>query len=268
MYNFLAIALALLTFSAFAQDELDVLSRSYTDPISSSTSSGSSYKASSYPTNSLRGQFRPVNFTTLSAGIEGKLSTFSVKNGSSVKEGGLIARFSCKQEDAENQIAAARVKVAEKNLEVNRKLDAYQNISELDLSKTVAELEIAHADAKRTSAVVEQCEIRAPFDATVTEKFAQAHQYVKKGDPLLEMVDTRNLEIEMVLPSVDVSRYSKGRRFNIVVDETGQQVEATVDRVVNVIDPVSQTIRVIGVLNSDTPDLMPGMSGIISFDPS
>lgn len=262
MHNVLVSILSLFAASAFAQDELEVLSRSYSDPGTST------YSNDSYPTSNLRGQFRPVNFTVLSAGIEGKLSRFDVKNGSTVRKDELIARFSCAEEDAEYLISIARVKVAQKNLEVNRKLDAYQNISEVDLIKSEAEVEITKADAKRALAVVEKCEIRAPFDATVTEKQAQAHQYVKKGDPLLQIVDTRNLEIEMVLPSLDVTHYAKGRKFTILVDETGLQVEATVDRVVNVIDPVSQTIRVIGVLTNDTPGLMPGMSGIISFDPS
>lgn len=274
MYKYLILLLA-VSFTVSAQpekstsDALEVLTRDYSSPDaarSSNTVPARFTEASS--TNStgvLRGQLRPVNFTTLAAGIEGKLKTFAVRTGSTIEEGGLIASFACEQEEAENQIAAAKVKVAEKNFEINRKLDAFQNVSEVELSMSEAEVEIAKAEAKRTGAVVKNCSIRAPFNATVTEKMAQAHQYVKKGDPLLEIVDTENLEIEMVLSSVDVTRYSTGQRFSILIDETGQLARATINRVVNVIDPVSQTVRVIGVLDDNTSGLMPGMSGQVSF---
>lgn len=250
-------ALALLFPTAVLSEEstLDVLTTPYTY----------TYAGTGSQADTFRGQFRPLHHTVLSAGIDGHLRQFDVKTGSIIKRGDLIARFSCSEEEAEHEIAVAKVKVASKNVEVNKKLDAYQNISELDLSKSIAELEISNAEAGRTKAVVNKCTIRAPFDATVTEKLAQAYQYVKKGDPLLEIVDTRNLEIEMVLPSVDVVHYEAGKEFTILVDETGLEVAARIDRVVNVIDPVSQTIRVIGTLVESTPGLMPGMSGIVHF---
>ena len=246
-----------------AADSLEVLSKNYS--YESGEFDGTTFDDSVRGSDSFRGQFRPVNFTVLSAGIDGKLKRFDIKTGSTLKKGDLIAKFLCSEEQAEYAIAVARVKVSTKNVEVNKKLAAYQNISELDLSKSEAELEIANAEAARTKAVVGKCSIFAPFDATVTEKLAQAHQYVQKGDPLLEIVDTRNLEIEMVLPSVDVNRYEAGREFTILIDETGLETRAQVDRVVNVIDPVSQTIRVIGTLAEQAPGLMPGMSGVIHF---
>ena len=251
----------LLTLSAapmhvLAEDDpLDVLSPDYSFVAQDDLS-----------TNRLRGQLRPVNFTVLSAGIDGRLSSFHVKTGSTLEKGDLIAQFYCEQERAEYQITAAKVAVTEKNLEVNRKLDEYQNISEFDLIVSEAEMDIARAEVRRIKSVIDQCEIRSPFNATVTEKYAQAYQYAKKGDPLLEIVGTESLEIEMVVASLDVLRYRRGLPFEIVIDETGLVVKAEVDRVVNVIDPISQTIRVIGTITGPSANLMPGMSGVVRFD--
>ena len=150
-------------------------------------------------------------------------------------------------------------------LSVNRKLDAYKNVSELELVMSEAELTIAKAELRRASVVVRKCILRAPFAATVTNKMAEAHQYVKTGDPLIELVGTDELEIEMVLPSMNVLEYYPGRKFVIDVDETRERHTAVIDRVVNVIDPVSQTVRVIGRLTSSSRSLMPGMSGAVEF---
>ncbi len=251
----LLFSLVFLSASIQAENALDVLSPSYQPAL-----------VEQLPTNSQRGQLRPVNFTVLSAGIDGQLSEFRVKTGSTIRKGDVIARFYCEQEKAAHQIAVAKVAVAEKNLEINEKLDAYQNISELDLQMSKAEVDIARAESRRTKSVVDQCDILSPYNATVTDKQAQAFQYVNKGDPLLEIVDTDTLEIEMVLPSLDVVLYKKGLPFTLTIDENGVIVNAIVDRVVNVIDPVSQTIRVIGTITDRSTDLMPGMSGVVRFD--
>ena len=82
---------------------------------------------------------------------------------------------------------------------------------------------------------------------------------------ILELIDTRNLEIEMVLPSLNLILFQAGKQFEFLIDETDQTVEAVIDRVVNVIDPVSQTVRVIGILTDPPDNLMPGMSGVVFF---
>ena len=241
-----------------ADESLDVLSQSYADL---------GFAPEVQSNELMRGQFRPVNYTVLSAGMDGRLEKLDVRPGVSVKEGQLLVRFSCKQVRANYEISLAREKSAEKSLEVNQKLDAYQNVSELELAMSEAELAIASAEVRQTRAALSHCEIHAPFSATVTEKFVQAHQYVQKGEQLLEIVDTQNLEIEMVLPSLAVQGYAAGRSFTITVDETGEQLPAVIDRIVNVIDPVSQTIRVIGRLTEPRPGLMPGMSGNVKLNP-
>ena len=247
------LVVALITLPAAAEDSLDVLSRDYASTAPESTSS-------------FRGQLRPVNFTVLSAGIDGKLTRFPARTGSRLKKGDLIARFACERHDYERQIAAAKEDAARKDLEVNRKLDEYKNVSELDLAMSEAELAIAEAEHKLSKTLVRECSIYAPFNAIVTEKLVQAHQYVKQGEQLVEIVCTDRLEVEMVLPSMGVLSYEPGRRFTMLIDETGLRYPARIDRVVGVVDPVSQTMRVIGAIDGEQQGLMPGMSGIIEFE--
>jgi len=214
---------------------------------------------------SFRGQLRPINFTQISAGLDGKLIRFPVRAGNRVEEGDIIAEFNCAVERANNTIEVAQEEAASRRVQINERLRELNNMSELELALSRSELDVARAEVDRTSSIVSECVIRAPFSGTVTEKFVEAFQFVSRGEMLLELTDTRNLEIEMVLPSLNLNRYQAGQRFEFLIDETDQTVEAVINRVVNVIDPVSQTIRVIGTLVDPPTNLMPGMSGVVFF---
>lgn len=214
---------------------------------------------------SFRAQLRPVNFTQISAGLDAKLISFPVRAGYQVEEGDIIAEFNCAVERANSTIEQAQEEAARRRVEINERLRQLNNLSELELALSRSELDVAQAEVERSSSIVSECIIRAPFSGTVTEKFVEAYQFVGRGEVLLELTDTRNLEVEMVLPSINLSRYQAGQAFEFLIDETDQTVNAVIDRVVNVIDPVSQTIRVIGTLVDPPQNLMPGMSGVVFF---
>ena len=215
--------------------------------------------------NVLRGQLRARQFTTIAAGIAGKLIRFPVTHGERINKGQTIAAFDCRMEEAEKAVAVAKLNGAQNKLEVNTQLAKYKNISVLEVNLTKAEVAIQKAELNRATAVLANCVISAPFSAIVSEKMAQAHQYVKEGDPLLEIIDTSSLEIEMVIPSRWLKKMPKGTEFSIQLDEIDEPVKAKIDRNIGAIDPVSQTIRVIGVLINPPKELLPGMSGEIHF---
>jgi len=215
--------------------------------------------------NTIRGQLRARQFTTLAASLSGKLTSFPVSQGQRVSKGQAIAVFDCQMERAEKEVATAKLGAAESKLEVNNQLAQYKNISGLDLILSKSEVAIQQAELSRIQSLLAKCSVSAPFSGIVSQKKAQAYQYMKEGEPLLELVDTSNLEVEMVIPSRWLRKLPIGTLFTIQLDEFALPVKARIDRNVGAIDPVSQTIRVIGVLVSAQPNLLPGMSGEVIF---
>ena len=211
----------------------------------------------------IRGQLRPVRYTTLSAGMTGTLLEVKGSPGRYVKEGDILARFDCRAEQAERDVAAAKKEGAEARYRVNSRLAELDNISGLELSLSKAELAIANSELKLIDVRLSHCEVRAPFSGQMVSKQVQSWQFAGMGDPLFELVDTSRMEVEMVLQSRWLHRLPPGTPFNLAVDETGATIAATVDRVVSNIDPVSQTIRIIGVPAAMPDNLLPGMSGQI-----
>jgi multidrug efflux pump subunit AcrA (membrane-fusion protein) len=58
-----------------------------------------------------------------------------------------------------------------------------------------------------------------------------------------------------------------GTVFKVQIEETEKTYQAKVTRLGGRVDPVSQTIRVIGEITDNAPELMAGMSGQASLTP-
>jgi len=213
----------------------------------------------------IRGQLRAREFTVIAAGLSGKLIRFPIMHGQRLKKGQSIAVFNCKMAAAEKAIAVAKLNAAKSKLEVNTNLAKYKNISQLEVTLSKAEVAIQRAELNRAQAILSDCTIKAPFSGVVTKKIAQAYQYIKEGDPLLELVNTAHLEVEMVIPSRWLTRLRIGTLFTIQLDEIPTPVKAKISRNVGTIDPISQTIQVIATLIKPAKELLPGMSGEINF---
>lgn len=213
----------------------------------------------------IRGQLRARQFTTLAANLPGKLVSFPVIIGQRLSKGQTIAVFDCQTEKAEKAVAVAKLSAAQSKLQVNTQLARYKNVSDLDLILSKADVAVQKAELNRIDAILSKCVVTSPFAAVVSEKVAQAYQYVKEGDPLLELVDTSHLEVEMVIPSKWLKKLTAGTQFSLKLDEFDTPVAAKIDRNVGTIDPVSQTIRVIGSLLNPPAALLPGMSGEVVF---
>lgn len=215
----------------------------------------------------IRGQLKARQFTTLSAGVSAHLTGFNLAVGEEVKKGQTIARFDCRMEAEERNIARAKLDAAREKIRVNERLSELNNVATIDLQMSRAERAIAQAELKRIEAQLDYCVVEAPFNGVVVDKHVQAYQFVNRGEPLLELVNIDVLEIEMVAPSHWLSRLGENARFEFKVDETNAVVYGTLDRTGGIIEPVSQTVKLIGVMTKDQDGarLLPGMSGSVNF---
>jgi membrane fusion protein (multidrug efflux system) len=108
---------------------------------------------------------------------------------------------------------------------------------------------------------------RSPFNGITVEQKAQEFQYATPGQPLLEVLDDRSLEIELIAPPRWLGWLKAGYGFAVQIDETDKTYPAEITRVGGRVDPVSQTIKVFGEIKGDAPELMAGMSGRANIPP-
>jgi multidrug resistance efflux pump len=128
------------------------------------------------------------------------------------------------------------------------------------VDKSRAELAMADAAASK-------CDIAAPFNGITVEQKAQEFQYATPGQPLLEILDDRSLEIELIAPSRWLAWLKPGYGFDVHIDETDKTYPAIITRVGGRVDPVSQTVKVFGEVRGNANELMAGMSGRANIPP-
>ncbi len=209
----------------------------------------------------LRVLISPDRQARLSAMMAGRLVSMPLKAGAAFKKGDLLAGFDCSEAKAEHDMASARLAKATYVLESQKSLQALGAVSDLDLEIAGADVREAEARAKQTGVVVERCRITAPYDGRVVRLTANQFEMINPGTPVIEIVESANLHLEMFVPSRWLGWLRNGHIFSLKIDELGVDAKARVTTIGSRVDPVSQTVLVRAELVDRPAGVLPGMSG-------
>jgi RND family efflux transporter MFP subunit len=215
----------------------------------------------------IRGQLTARRFTTIAAEVGAKISRLAVPEGSRFKAGQLLVRFDCSLQQAQLNKSRAALSAANATWDANKQLMELNSIGKVELDVSEADVQKNQAEVASMSAMLHKCNIHAPFSGIVSEQKARDQQYVQPGQALLEIIDDSALELEFIAPSKWLSWLKPGHPFDIAIDETGKSYPAKVLRLGGKVDPVSQSIKVVAVINGKFPDLLTGMSGRANISP-
>jgi membrane fusion protein, multidrug efflux system len=213
----------------------------------------------------LRAQIKARESTQIASEMAGRINLLKIRDGERFKKGQLLVGFNCNQEEAQLSKAKATLEKKRKTYEVNKKLEKLKSISILELDVSRTEEDEAKAEVRVTQAILEKCTIKAPFSGKVVDVTARAYQSVGLGEPLLEIINEKDLEVEFIAPSKSMPQLKPGNTFKVTLDETGNTHKAVIIRLGGRVDPVSQTIKVYGRITENSSELLPGMSGAIEL---
>jgi len=215
----------------------------------------------------VRAQLIPRKVTIISSELSARIKDMDLHKGDEFKFGDALVAFDCAVETAQRQRAQAKLEMDKKTVAVNERLAELHSISILEVERSLAEVKISQADLAIMNAVLDKCIILAPFSGKVVNLYARQYQYVQAGSQLLEIIDVSDLEVEVIVPSRWLVWLKLGEPFTIVIDETGKEYSAVIARLGATIDPVSQTLEIMGKIESNSDRLLSGMSGIAQFSP-
>lgn len=199
--------------------------------------------------------------------MAGRIIEIPWRDGNVVKEGQVLVRFDCAVQQSQLIRARAGVEKRRRVRDVNERLVKLGSVSKLELDLNEAEVQEAVADLRVVETMVNRCTLIAPFAGRVVDVPVRQWQYIGEGQPLLELVDDGELEIEMIVPSDWLAWLRQGHRFTVQMDETHRSYAAEVARLSGRVDPVSRSIKVYARLQTRAPELLPGMSGHAVLQP-
>jgi membrane fusion protein, multidrug efflux system len=213
----------------------------------------------------IRAQLTPKRFTTISAEIGARISRIHVGEGSPFRVGQALISFDCSVQRAQLGKSLADLAAAEKTFSANKRLAELNSVGSVEVETSQALARKAAADVQMSRTLLGKCVVAAPFSGRVAEQKAREQQFVQPGQPLLEILDDSSLELEFLVPSRWLIWLKPKTSFVVRIDETGKSYPATVLRTGARIDPVSQSVKVKGVIAGRFPDLLAGMSGVVAF---
>lgn len=215
--------------------------------------------------NRIRTQFAPRNEVVISSELAAKISSLPLREGDAFRAGQTLVAFDCSLFQAQLGKARATLDTARQTLVVQTRLAELNSTGALELQQAQGRVNEGTAEVAYSQATVNRCTIHAPFTGRIAKRLAANYQYVTPGTPLLGLIDTSELELQLIVPSQWLTRLKVGSKFQVQVDELGTQVGARIVRLGARIDPVSQTIGVTGVVEGTPAGLLPGMGGWATF---
>lgn len=212
-----------------------------------------------------RGVLRAVDQATLSGELNAKVIEMPFRDGETFKKGDLLVRFDCSAYQAQLAASQAAMRAAQQELSQNRQLAELKSVGRNAVALAEARLAQATAESQVYQIQTSRCRVVAPFSGQVVSRKVQVSEYIGQGMPLLEIVDNRHLEINILVPSRWLASLKPKQTFTFTPDETGVPLQAEVLRIGARIDESSQTLTLIGrVVTADT-SLLAGMSGSARF---
>ena len=181
-----------------------------------------------------------MNNSRISAEVSARITSIPANVGEEVKKDQVLVRLeqrdyqlAVEREQAKLEALLARIKLADYELNRALSLSKKQAVSEQLLKQREAELNTLRADEKGQRVALqlakqnlEKTVIRAPFPAVITEHIGQVGELAAPGSPLLQIVDSSNLEVsaniqahhaEEIIKAKSLHLLSEGNRYPLLL---------------------------------------------------
>jgi len=214
--------------------------------------------------------------TVISPVITATIASISVWPGDEVAKGDELVQLDARElkarvDQAHQAVVAAQAKLAQAEKESQRLQRIYQTdsgaVSTAELDRVQANVRTVRAELVRSKRSEDEAQtalsyssLRAPIAGRIVERYADAGDTARQGQPLLRMYDPATLRLEASVRESVASKLRKGQTFVAEIDALNKCYTALVDEIVPSADPGSRSFLV----KVDLPDgtgLYPGMFG-------
>ena len=203
---------------------------------------------------------------SISSEIAARVEKINFLMGDAFDKGDVLITFDCKLYKAQLEVIKADHKSAKIQLKNDKELLDMRSIGELQYQLSESALRKAEAELSIAKLNVERCNIIAPYDGKVMDVYTNVFTSIEQRQPLMDIVGNGLLESEIVAPSNWLKWLKKGHPVKIIIDETGEILDAKIITLGAAVDAASQTIELKAQFNKKYESLIPGMSGIVKFE--
>ena len=213
------------------------------------------------------GTLQPVHQAIVKARVTGDVREVTVREGEAVKAGQLLVRIDTT--DLESKLidrigalesARAQLALAEKTRTMNTRLLNDRFISQNAFDNAESSFNVAQGNVKSMEAQVQLARnalkdavATAPLSGVVAKRHVQPGEKVAVEAPLVTVVDLRDLEVQALVPAIDVPGLEIGMPVEFNVDGYGERrFTGRIERINPSTEPGTRAILVyVGLPNPD-----------------
>ena len=213
------------------------------------------------------GTLQPVRQAVVKAKVAGDLAEFTVREGETVRAGQKIAHID--SADLQSRLvdrlgavesARAQLALAEKTRTMNVRLLNDKFISQNAFDSTESSFSVARGTLKSAEAQLQlaqnalrDADVVAPLAGIVAKRHVQPGEKVAIEAPVVTLIDLKDLELQAMVPAIDVPELRLGMPVELFVDGYGERrFQGRVERINPATEPGTRAILVyVSLPNSD-----------------
>ncbi|MEP7328392.1 MAG: efflux RND transporter periplasmic adaptor subunit [Betaproteobacteria bacterium] len=178
------------------------------------------------------GTMLPVRQATVKSKVSGEVRQISVREGEAVTAGQVLVRvdtvdLESKVLERQGQLESMRAQLAmaQKTLSSNQKLlkqnfisqNAFDN-SESSVNVSLGSVKSAEAQVRLAQNALKDAVATAPLSGIVSKRHVQPGEKVAFDAPMVTVVDLKDMELQALIPTVDIPEIKVGMTVNLTVD--------------------------------------------------
>jgi membrane fusion protein (multidrug efflux system) len=206
------------------------------------------------------GTVAAVQGVMVSADLPGTVERIHFDSGRAVRAGEVLVELNTSQERAQLKALEAQRDLARLNFDRMQGLLKESVISRAEFDQATTEQRSSEARVGEIHATIARKTIRAPFSGILGIRQVNLGQYLKDGDPVVELQSLSPIYVNFDVPQQSASQMKSGREVRITVnDPGGPAVTGRVTALDSVVNAETRNVRVQATLQNRDGALRPGM---------
>jgi len=202
----------------------------------------------------------------LASELDGQVQWAGIREGHQVKKGQLLAKIDVDANKAAMESAQAAYELARGQAERRQKLHQRKVVSQEDLDKALTQKTLSESDLRRAKIAYQKGFVHSPIAGRINKVYVDPGEYVRRGDPLAEVVDVARIRIKCNVPEMDVRYLKSGQQAMVFVDAYPDDKQlGSLSFVAYKADPVTKTFEVWVDVDNSGGKIRPGMIGRVAF---
>jgi RND family efflux transporter MFP subunit len=188
----------------------------------------------------------PLHEVTIGSPVETRIEALSVREGAEVKQGQVLVELYAQRQELEARRGAAAVEKRVFEAKSAENLYADKLISEDEVREARVELDLARLTHAMAEEQVDLRRLRAPIAGVVVERLRDAGEMVQMSEPILVLVDLRQVYVQFYVRAESLSDLSVGQPAEARFPSLGLEAPAVgrVDFIDPRVDAASGLLRV------------------------